>query len=295
MVNLENAIWDIEHIRKRLGDESVINIRFLISLFNQYRAKSIMQWNDQMRSIQDDWVQKFYNEMPTKVDTGDIGIVSPVVSSTVPYFGKLRFPGTLTGKTGNFGIVRLYTTDGAIRFFETKRDILELMIQVSDPLLDQFKWFIKEGDSIYLWKYINAISAELILDDPFKGYIYRNEYVPSGYIMPDEEYTIVDLAPGTLSIASALRYNNTNLAAGSNFIGIQDITTYQALRANIYVKYANQKKMLTLQDPYPLDSGTIEDIMWTILTKDLQLESQAVRDVVGDSADTLNLLKQDKS
>lgn len=308
MINLEHAIWDIQHIRRRLGDENELNIRFLINLIGQYRAEMIVRWNDKMRNIQSEWVQKFYDETPTYVGLGDLtAIANPTI--TVPptrFFYKFKFPSTLSGMNGNFGVVRIYSANGITRFYETTRDILELMIQALDPNLTTFVWFFKEGDSFYFYNPAGTtgvninIGADLILSDPFQGYIWRTEGFSSSFeLEPGEEYRVSTGYPkeGAIDtpLANALQYNGKTYAVNETFIAEKDVPPPTPLIAESVVSYVNKKKMLTIKDPYPLDAGSLQEIIMLILTKDLQLEAQSVQDVIGDSADTLNLLKQNRS
>jgi hypothetical protein len=294
MINLEHAIWDIEHIRRRLGDESQINIRFLVNLIGQYRAKIITDWHNRYGMVQSDWVQKFYDEASTRVDNGDLNPIDPDTVSN-HFYHKVRFPGTLTGMKGNFGIVRIHAANGTDKLYETTRDQIELMIQCGQPLHDQFNWYYKEGDSVYLFKYSANIGADLILNDPFEGYIWRTENIASGRIKPGERYIANDRYQHNLQYTGTpvIMYNGRTYSIDDPFVGVEGVSEYTILISNVIVGYETKKKMLTIKDPYPLDSGSLQDILWTILTKDLLLEAQAIQDVIGDNADTLNLLKQD--
>jgi hypothetical protein len=276
MVILDKVIWDIRHVLKALKDDSRISDYHLMDLIAQGRAGLIVERYRKERTLDPQWSQTFRDETLTQVAAGDI----PDYAGFTTYkFGKITYPGIVSGPVPEFGVISFGSTSNWKRFYKTTWDQLKLMIDVNDLSLQSFNYYIHQEDAFYVFNYFGNVTAVLILNDPLEGYRYRTEYVLSGKIQANESYYVES---GTVG------YNNVSIVKGGTFIGIEDYPDYLGVAK---VTYLNKRKKLTSADPYPMDAPMAREIILSILTKEFQIERQSIMDVINDSADTLELLK----
>ena len=274
MITAENLIWDIRHILKKTSDDVQIFDRHLLSKITNYRGGAITASHDAFHMVNPEWVQHFRDEPLTQVASGD---VPNYTGRSDVKFGKIAFPATLSGKNGEFGTVRIAPTSGWHRIYPIDIDKLQLHIEVNDPILQHYVWYIRTGTSFYFYNYFGSINADLVLADPMDGFVIRTEFVTE--LIAKESYTV---------------YNGPIVYAGSTinpYETFQAVAEYTTFTGEGQVKFQDEKKKMDIRQRYPIDPGMAQDIIYSILSRDYQIERQSIADVINDSADTLNALK----
>ena len=260
MNSLENIIFDIRHILKANGNDSDVNTMHLAEKIHNYRARFIMDQFRHTFEIDPQWIQSISSESLTMVNSGD---TPGYTGRSDVWFGKVTLPSVLS-LPGKYGIIKLSPLSGWNAFYPRSQQQLQLMIESRDSSLMQFKYYFRIGNSYYFYQYSDPINADLILENPLEGYIYRTEYVPSGEILPRISYDVVE---------GIINYNGSNLPVNTSFAGIAGMPEFGGKGK---VKFSVMKHKMDIRDPYPIDRTMAQEVIMEILTKDFQIARQNV-------------------
>lgn len=274
MITLQRMVWDIRRILRSTNDDTKIKDLHLIEKINHYRSLAIEKAYSTNLLINTEWVQSLRDEPLTQVASGDLPDYS---GPSDLKFGKFEVPSVLSNDRGRFGLVRVSGTSGWNKANLVDKDVLQLMIEIGDWRLLHYGYYMELGNALYFYNYFGSINADVILGDPREGYIYHTTYVPADAIEAEVQYMVYNYP---------VYYNNAGYNPGGAFTGVAGQTSYTGKGK---VKRYPAKHKLGYTDPYPIDDGMAQEVIWMVLTKDYQIEMKISPDQLNDAAETLKM------
>jgi len=276
MITLQKIVWDIRRVLRSISDDSTIKDLHLIEKINHYRAQLIEKQYNLTMMYNPEWIQSLIDEPITQVNSGDI---PGFVGRSDLKFGKLVIPSVLFNERGRFGIMRINAPGGWNSIHLVDQPILQLMIEIGDWRLDTYLYYMEIGNALYFYNYFGSISARLILADPREGYVYNTTKVMSGDVLPDVTYVVK---------GGIVNYSGIFYDPDDTLVGVALHPSYTG-QGKLY-KYP-QKWHVGYTDLYPIDEAMAQEIIWTILNKDYQIERSIAPDDLNDATDEVKTAK----
>jgi hypothetical protein len=138
-----------------------------------------------------------------------------------------------------------------------------------------FNWYFRINTALYLSGTPDKVRIIAVLLDPTEGFMMNSDPIASGSIVSGTVYYVSPYG-GTVV------YDGSAYAPGSIFTGTAT-TTFTTTTGLVYLN--SQKVAYALTDPYPASGDMIRRIELEILTKEFNIEKQAIVDVRNDSVD----------
>lgn len=268
----KEIIYDLKRLLTKAGitDESRLNNNHLGFLVDQRRAKEIRDSFKRNPVIEPIWLQDY--------GIFNLSIVNKAEDRSVAIcdckFSKAVLPAVVSivdsmSNTPDIGTYSIRSVCGQYLFHYMNSEKMTLLTPTN--ILGKLKHYTKIGNAVYLTPEVLKARAVLILDSPLDGYVLDNIDIPTGSLVVGTSY---EVESGTIVHNSrTYRKGETFTAVNANFTG------------NGKVRYENQKRRMTNDDPYPMSHTMLEVIKIKILIQDFGIEQRAVADIVNDSQD----------
>lgn len=250
--------------RNELSDDFRITTEWLQRLINKYRARGIRETFLRNREINQTWVQELGNIKTTKVTSDD----DPNISGCDCIFGKFTIP-TPVYLPSDKGVYRVGSACKTKKYFPTT--IERFMYFSNDSFRANHKYYFRIGNAIYMAPFIKDASIQMIMEDPFDGFVLNTENISSGNLIVGESYQVV---------SGSIVHNSTTYTKDEIFTAAN--TTFTG---NGVVQFENQKKSFTNTDQYPVDDTMLEYIFLKILGQELRIEERKIADIRNDAQD----------
>ena len=148
-----------------------------------------------------------------------------------------------------------------------------------EHIRSKFNYYDRVNTALYINKKVTSLRILAVLENPEDGYIIQSEPIASGSLVNGTVYVVV---------GSQIVYNATVYQANDTFTATA--TTTYAGNGKVYLN--DQLQEITNNQPYPVSADMARMIELEILTKEFGLEAQQVTDVINDSVDDQQQVKQ---
>jgi hypothetical protein len=268
-------VWDIITIltKSNITNDERFGEAIISSKINNYRAQKIIRdWNAN-KHINPVYLQDFGVDNVNSAD-------DPAISHTSLCFGKVTLPPVVTFYDSSLfdkGVWRVASSSKQKRYAPVTMDKLMLMIALNDWTLNHYHYYLRIGNALYLYPYVNQVNYVLVCENPFDGYVFRTEKIYSGELINGENYTVE---------SGSIIYNGTNYSFGATFTA----NAVGIFTGTGVVKFTTKKRRLTWDDEYPVSREIAQEIIIDILTKDYNIERQQVADITNDAMDEMKVM-----
>lgn len=271
---------DIQLILQRstVSKDSRIRLQFILSRMAVHRAKVIHDaWkragND---DINNEWIQNMGVCNFTAVNSSD----DPNVPVGCKNFGKFTIP-EVVAFPNDRGVFRVSSASKYNRYYPIEPDRIFDLVEGTERA--KFRYVTRIQTALYTNKYERDLNVLLVLLNPMDGFVLNTEEVTTGNLIYAN-----DFRAGETYIVSArsIVHNGVTYGTGQTFIAVTPDFT-----GNGVVKFANQKRRMTIDDPYPMSGDTALEVAMNIWTKDFQIEKQEVADIINDAQDQVKALQ----
>ena len=272
-MTIEHLVYDIKMIKEKgfITDDSRLNEEFLIGRINNYRSAFIVSLYIQTGFINPVWLQPFGLFEFEEVYSAD---EPTVISSSSICYGKYVLPPVIALPRG-LGIWNLTKGSKQELIYEVSMEKLLLMIETNADELNFHTFFFRIGNAIFTYPNPRKGNANLILENPFDGYIFDSSVqttIVSGY-----GYTVFN---------GQVVYDGTTYNIGDTITGTA--TTSYTGPGDLYL--TNNKRAFSQTDEYPIDRAMAQEVLLSILTKDFEIEKTQIADMINDSSDQFQIL-----
>lgn len=270
---ITDAIF-VLHDRFSRTDESRLDEDYLAYIIEQTRVSEILKEYNVTKSIDQNWLVDFGIYDMTKVSFVDDPNVDfcqcDIVKAEIPSIINLTTLGD-----GNLDLgLKVISACGKTSY--TYDPIERWRLVPKEHVKNKFGFYARFGNIIYINKLVNKLRFFGIPETTDGLMIKKTLPVISGSIKSGYSY-MVKGATGSLT------YDGTVYLPSQTFTGTS-ATTFTA-SGSCQVFYSNYQVEMTENDPYPVSAHMARNIVISILTKELQLESQEEVDTVNDSVD----------
>lgn len=276
----EEIIYDIRTLLRQLHDDSSVKDAHILRKISNYRALFIKIDNEANKRLEDSWFQRLKLTSLTPVFSSD----DPTIGFTTVKMGRCTLPTIID--LDMMASIRLTTASRMKEVYYKDFAMLREMIMADDYRLKIFDFYTKMGqNTYYFYPYHDRISPDLILDDPFDGYIFNTEFGDLANLSHGISYTVVDgtikslATSGTVDIETIYKKGETFIADGN--------LVYSGIG---HVVLTTQITAFSETSNYPIGADIAQRIVMEILTKDFQLQMTKIVDVINDSMDALKLV-----
>jgi len=272
--NINDSILNLLK-RFKITDEKAEDEDWLYYKINQVRTQLITQDYLTFGKINPAWLSDCGVITLHKVNRAD----DPTITCTCP-IGKAFIPQIipLQSKEGNLdlGVYNLMSTCSKYQYYYQPMYRWQNIPAASTFSL--FKYYFRIDTSLYVSDTPSQLRLIAVLTDPTEGKLIQSAPVTSGSI-----------ANGTVYIAKfgGVVYNNVFYAANTTFTGTAT-ATFTTTSPNSQVFLYSQVQSLRETDPFPISADMARAIEIEILTKEFNIEKQAIVDVRNNSADDQN-------
>lgn len=260
----------------KLSKDSRISERWVDFVIHDYRARGIREEYARNLFIDPTWISDMGDTPVTIVNSAD----DPDVALTSKCVSKIDLP-DIVSLPDDRGVHRI---SGASRLSEFYRSTEENYYSLHPGQVEaKYDYYWRIGPSLYVGssdKSLKTIRPFLILGNPMDGFVIQTTWVESGDLTVGQSYTVYN----TQVIHNSTAYNpgQSFTAVNANFTG------------NGKVKFTNQKRAITINDPYPMGRTLLEYVTIKIFTNEFQVAKQQVADISADAMDkTAQLQNED--
>ena len=272
-MKIENIIYDIKHLLNALSDDTRVSDAHLIFKINNYWALFIKEEIRITGIVSTALFQRIPLITVYPVTSAD----DPAVTGGTIKFGKIKIP-PLVDIGRQEPPMNLFTSERHKRIYYSDRDLLMEMIQAKDERLDQFKFYIIEGTTVYIYPVVPSVSFSGILQNPMEASLFYTTPEPLFNLTVGVEYIVT---------SGSVKEETTIYIKGESFTCLAN-TTY----SGDGVVYRSTKVLdATVDMDYPISPDLAERIVLEILTKDFMLEKQSVVDIFNDAIDEFKSIK----
>lgn len=231
-----------------------------------YRAQGIRETYKRTNEIESIWLQDFGRVPVSQVNSGD----DPAIPFTSERFGKISLP-PLVSLPNDMGAFRVAGSSKIERYYPIKFD--NWFALPEDSVQKKYKSYMLLKNAMYLHPCCEEVNMWLILHDPLDGYTILTEKIAQDRLEVGQNYTVYDYQ----IIHNAIAY-----LPGVTFTAVAK--TYSG---NGYVKFTNMKRMMSIDDEYPIGSVMLEFITRMIFSIELKVDQNVLADAVNDSQDPI--------
>jgi hypothetical protein len=271
---LVDAIF-VLHDRFSRSDDGRIDEDYLAYAIEQARAEEILKEYNITKVIDQNWLVDFGIYPLTKVNFAD----DPSLDFCKCDIMKFEIPSTINLTQlgdGNLDLgLKVISACGKTSYTYSPLERWKMI--PSEHVQSKFGFYSRFGRVGYVNKLVNELRFIGIPETIDGLVIKRTMPVISGNIKTGVVYQVKG-STGTVT------YNGVVYMPGDTFTGIVSITTFTA-GGSSQVFYNNFQVTMTENDPYPVSSHMARNIVLSVLTKELQLESKEQVDMVNDSID----------
>lgn len=264
--------------RSKVSKDSRIKLPFLISRIHDWRAKEIRdQWkragND---DVNPEWIQDMGTCSFTQIKSSD----DPIVPVGCTHLGKLTIP-QVVSLPNDRGVFRVSPVDKFDPYYPIEVDRFYGIVPGS--VASKFKYFFRIGTSLYISPYKEDVNLLLLLLNPLDGYVILTENIQSGNLIFTN-----DFQSGAIYkvIEGAIVHNGVTYIQNQTFQAVNPDYT-----GNGIVQFLNQKRKMTIDDPYPMSGDLAIAVAMKIWTNDFELERKEIADIVNDAQDQMVALQ----
>lgn len=248
----------------KLARDTRFRPRHMAFLVAKYRAQGIREKYKRNGEIEPQWLSDLGVVTVTPVNSAD----DPSVTNTSVTFGKITLP-SLVSLPFDKGIYRVSSASNQSLY--NFIDFNRLMAIRADSTTGKFPYCARVGVAAYLKPCTTLARAIVILSDPMDGFVLATENVAQNALVIGQSYTVY----GTQIVSNSVAYNQ----------GAVFTATAKTWTGNGTVKYTNQKRKMTWDDPYPMGLDMASWITEMIYTKEFQVEKLQDADIIDDGSD----------
>ena len=259
-----------------ITDESRIDRDYLGYKIDQKRAKEIRDTYKRNPVIEPVWLQDFGIFTLSSVNKAE----DRTISLCDCKFSKYVLPPVvmINDPLANVADIGTFSIRGVNGDFEYHyMTVTKLNLLTSDNVLNNFKFYTKVGNAIYLTPEALKARAILILESPLNGYVLDNSYILSGSLVSG---TIYEVASGAITYNSVIYHKAQTFTA----------TSTATFTGSGKVVYQNQKRVMTNDDQYPMSQTMAEVVLMKLFTQDYGIEAKQIADIKNNAQDQLRVL-----
>ena len=275
-MKIENIVYDIKHLLNALTDDTRIADGHLIFKINNYWAIFLKEDYNQTGILNKSAYQRIPLITSYPVSSAD----DPSVDGGTIKFSKITVP-KLIQLGEREPAMDLWMSQKHQRIYFIDRDTLMEMIIANDELLDIFKYYIYEGNDVYIYPVVGNVSFAGLLETPMDASMFYTTPEALFDLTAEIEYIVT---------SGSVKAGTTVYLKGETFTAVSG-TTY----SGDGVVYRSTKVIDANKDmEYPISSDMAERIVLEILSKDFMLEKQSIFDIFNDSADQFKAVRSGK-
>lgn len=250
--------------KMQLSKDFRVTRRHLQHLYARSRAVQIAEKYNKNNQVEPEWLQHLTREFPTRIYSGD----DPEINWGSMELGKLTIP-QVVGLQNDMGVFRVSSSSDRCEYYPIP--VARFYGLVPETVKSNFNFYFRINTSLFFYPYTKEASLSIIADDPMQVPVLLTENVKNGNLEIGIKYIVSE---------GAITHNGTNYTVGKTFTAVGPTWTLAGK-----VKYLNKKRAMTIDDPYPCSLNMSQAIIFSILTKDFQIEAQVVADAKNDGAD----------
>lgn len=234
---------------------------------------------DKYGMVYQDWLQDMGATVVTQVSSTD----DPNVPPSCLIMGKVKFPKLLNLQDNisqqNKAIARIATLAQQLQFYPVIPDRFYNFRAGDEELLERYYFMV--GDYCYIYPYTSYIRPMLVLSNPMDGFVINNTFINSGDLIYANNYRSAE----TYMVSEAtITHDGVIYNSGDTFVAVR-----ASFSGNGKVKLVNQKRKITIDDPYPMDNDMANNIFGRVLKEDFIIESQLPQDLKNDAEDRVSV------
>lgn len=245
---------------------------------NQVRAQLIIKSYNEDQIVDRTWLTDLSLQTLHSVNLAD----DPHITFCCGDVSKVFIPNVVSLRSGydsnvDLGLFSVISARGTKEY--TLFPMTTWRIIPKEHIRSKFNYYDRVNTALYINKKVTSLRILAVLENPEDGYIIQSEPIASGSLVNGTVYVVV---------GSQIVYNATVYQANDTFTATA--TTTYAGNGKVYLN--DQLQEITNNQPYPVSADMARMIELEILTKEFGLEAQQVTDVINDSVDDQQQVKQ---
>lgn len=259
-----------------ITDESRLDRDYIGYKIDQKRAKEIRDTYKRNPVIEPIWLQDYGIFTLSKVNKAEDRTISLCDCN----FSKYVLPPVVMindplANVSDIGTFSIRSVNGDFEY--QYMGVTKMNLLTSDNVLNNFSFYTKVGNAIYLTPEAQKARALLILERPLDGFVLDDSYVLSGNLVSG---TLYEVASGAITYNAVIYHKAQTFTANatSTFTG------------NGKVFLNNQKRQMTNDDEYPMSSTMAEVVLTKIWTIDFGIEAKQIADIREDKQDQFKVI-----
>lgn len=270
-MKLEYIIYDIKELLLALKDDTRVKDSYLIHKIVNYDCLLKEQMIAQGMPIPEQCYSRLPKRNVIEVNTGD----HPDITVSSIKLGRVEYP-RLINIPDLDQAIRVTSSSRQSQLYRTTFPYLMHMIRANDSRLQLFHFYVPYGTGLYIYRFLPELDIMALLEDPTEAFEVSSSLIPVSEMQAGVEYVVYTGAITELNGDIPTVYKKFD-----SFI-CQPNYTYSG---DGKVMKEDSVHQITLQDNYPITRSMAQQIVLQILTKDYQIEKQAIPDIYNDAQD----------
>ena len=270
-MKLEYIIYDIKELLLALKDDTRVKDSYLIHKIINYDCLLKEQMVLQGIPIPEQCFSRLPKREVHEVTTGD----HPDITVSSIKLGKVDYP-KLINVPDLDKALRVTSSSRQAQLYRTTFPYLMHLIRSNDSRLQLFHYYVPYGTGLYIYRFLPELDIMALLEDPTDAYQVYSELFSVDQLQVGIEYVVL-----TGAVTEMIGTVPTVYKKFDSFICQADYT----YSGDGKVQKESAIHQITLQDDYPITRAMAQQIVIQILTRDYQIEKQAIPDIYNDAMD----------
>ena len=270
-MKLEYIIYDIKELLLALKDDTRIKDSYLIHKIINYNCLMTEQMIAQGISIP----EQCYSRLPRRIVHEVTSADHPDIVHSSIKLGKVDLPKLINVQDID-KVLRVNSTSRQMQIYRTTFPFLMHMIRANDSRLQLFHYYVPYGLGLYIYRFLPELDIMALLEDPTEAFDVSSEMMGISELVNGTEYVVmtgaVNETVGAV-ITTYKRFDNFTYDTTKVYTGDAKIIKEDSVH------------QISLQDDFPITRSMAQQIVIQILTRDYQIEKQAIPDIYNDAMD----------
>lgn len=252
-------------------DDTRLDDDYLSYKIDDIRAILITEKYKETREMDSSWLQDLgmvsFNKVNYADDSAVIGCDCPISKAFIPQVLSL----SLGNGNQDLGLYSVLSSCGKTGYYPYELSKWRMLTAGTER--SKFHYYSRLNNALYVNKVVDKLRILAVLRNPEDGFVKSSLPIASGSIVSGTVYIVK---------FGQVIYDGTTYQPNDTFTGTAT-TTFFTSTGSVYLY--SEARAFTDSDPYPISPEMSRQIVIEILTKEFQLEKQAIIDKINDSKD----------
>jgi len=255
-------------------DDSRLDDDYLSYKIDDVRAVLITERYKENKEMDSSWLQDLglvsFNKVNYADDSSVIGCDCPISKAFIPQVLSL----SLGNGNQDLGLYNVLSSCGKTGYYPYELSKWRMLTTGTER--SKFHYYSRVNNALYVNKVVDKLRILAVLRNPEDGFVKSSLPIASGSIVSGTVYIVK---------FGQVIYSGTTYQPNDTFTGTS-ATNFFTSTGLVYL-YSEARAFIDT-DPYPISADMSRQIVIEILTKEFQIEKQAVIDIINDSKDDAN-------